>query len=1161
MHKLIIEEFNKSLQTGYVDKSAISEVLYQPELLVNRKKPKKKVLTTILQELEKCETFFISVAFVTTGGVATLINAFKSLEDKGIRGKILVSQYLNFTQPEALKRLSQFNNIELKIATRENSHAKGYIFKTPKYYNLIIGSSNLTASALATNKEWNLKVSALPSSSIVDKVIKEFNSDFEVGIPVTADFISAYEEIYKKQFLLQSERFISEEINVSREIIPNSMQVEALKNIDLLRSQNKTKALLISATGTGKTYLSAFDAKSFNPNRLLFVVHRLNIAKKSLETFENIFGDEKSLGLYSGNKREIEKDFVFSTIQTISKQTHLDQFDKNHFDYIVIDESHRSGAVSYRRLLDHFEPKFLLGMTATPERTDGNDIFSLFNHNIAYEIRLNRAMEEDMLSQFHYYGVTDLTIDDEVVENNSDFNLLTSNDRVEKIIRNAKFYGTDNGITRGLVFCSRKEEAIELSEKFNERGLKTIALTGDNSEEQRMNGITRLETNNIDDKLDYIFSVDIFNEGVDIPKVNQILMIRPTDSAIIFVQQLGRGLRKVEGKGYLTVIDFIGNYKNNYLIPIALYGDTSYNKDSLRRLLSEGSRMIPGASTINFDEITKEKIFQSIDSANMQLLADLKKDYNLLKYKLGRIPMMMDFIEHGSRDPFLYVDNKGSYFNFIQKVDRELDINISEMPKKLLELFSKEINNSKRVEESIILRELLKNGYLEIAELKDIIFKKYNYHVSQKTIDSCIANLNFEFIREKENGKLISVRDIYNFNIVYQEDGNILFENEFREILKNSDFKAFLDDTIKYSIYSFDESYDKHKWNEGFVLYRKYSRKDVFRILNVKENPVAQNVGGYLVSPDKKHCPIFVNYHKEDDISESTKYEDEFVNNKEFDWMSKSNRKLDSSDVRSILGENGKIRLPLFIKKSNDEGKDFYYMGDVTPELEKVEQTFMNNNMGRKISVVKIRFNLNDPVTESMYNYLRENGSFNKPEKVIQKPEQETPNQLELKYSSEGIRNLKAVPFYNFYAAAGSFSEMQTEKDFKLIKVLEKYPDNGDYFACKIMGESMNRVIPNGSICLFKIYTGGSRNGKIVLVENFDYQDPDFNSAFTIKTYSSNKVVSENSWVHTSIVLRPNSYDDKYKNIVINKEDASNMRIVGEFVEIISNKITEDNDF
>lgn len=314
MSKLIIEEFQKSLHTGFIDKTSKSEVLYQPELLTNQKAPKKKVLSTIIQELNNCVGFFISVAFVTTSGVATLINTLKSLEERGIKGKILVSQYLNFTQPEALRRLSNFKNIELKIATKENSHSKGYIFKSATYYNLIIGSSNLTASALATNKEWNLKVSAVHSSSIVEKVLGEFESDFNTGIEVTEEFIIAYEEVYEKQRILNEQNAKYDSISAHTVIEPNSMQKEALKNLENLRLENKRKALLISATGTGKTYLSVFDAEAFNPKRLLFVVHRLNIAKKAMETFQNIFGNEKSMGLYSGSNRELDKDFVFSTI-------------------------------------------------------------------------------------------------------------------------------------------------------------------------------------------------------------------------------------------------------------------------------------------------------------------------------------------------------------------------------------------------------------------------------------------------------------------------------------------------------------------------------------------------------------------------------------------------------------------------------------------------------------------------------------------------------------------------------------------------------------------------------------------------------------------------------------------------------------------------------
>jgi superfamily II DNA or RNA helicase/HKD family nuclease len=1142
----LIQIFNKSLQTGYIDKTILSNLDFQPELLVNQKSPPKKVLSTILHELEHCNQFFISVAFVTTSGVAAIISKVKELEDRDIKGQVLVSQYLNFTQPEALKRLLQFKNIDLRIATTGNAHTKGYIFKSKDYYNLIVGSSNLTAHALSTNKEWNIKLSALDESGIVEKVLREFHSDFEKGTPVTAEYILTYEEIYQSQFLLNQKNKLEDLVQSQTVINPNSMQIEALENLKKLRVEKKNKALIISATGTGKTYLSAFDAKEFNPKKLLFVVHRLTIAKDSLNTFRSVFGKDKTMGLYSGNQRELDCDFVFSTIQTISKANHLDQFSKDHFDYIIIDETHRSGADSYLRLIEHFEPKFLLGMTATPERTDGNDIFQLFDHNIAYEIRLSRAMEEDMLSSFHYYGVTDLSIDNTEVENKSDFKYLVSSERVKRIIEQANFYGSDNGITRGLIFCSRKDEATELSTLFNTKGFKTIALTGDSSEGERAESIEKLETDNLSEKLDYIFTVDIFNEGIDIPKINQIIMLRPTESAIIFIQQLGRGLRKVDGKGYLTVIDFIGNYENNYLIPVALYGDTSYNKDSLRKLLTEGSRMIPGASTINFDKITKERIFQSIDSANMQLFSDLKKDYNLLKFKLGRTPMMMDFIDHGSRDPFLFVDYANSYHNFIVKVEKSEVSELTNQQVKLLELFSKEINNSKRVEESLILKLLFDSGNLSVNDLKELVHKKYHYSISGETIKSCVSNLNFEFIREKKDGKMLSAKEIYNLDTIKIENGKFVFSDQFVSHLNQGDFKQFLLDSTEYSIYEFDRLFDADKWQNGFVLYRKYSRKDVFRILNVSENPVAQNVGGYLVSPYNEHCPIFVNYHKEEHISESTKYEDEFVNNKEFDWMSKSNRTVMSNDVQSILGHNGTIRLPLFIKKNNDEGMDFYYMGEVSPKLNQVEETTMMNDSGKHLSVVKIRFNLADPVTSTMYNYLQEKAVIK--DSKSEKKDSIIPIQQTLDFEEE-LKN--PIPLYNFYAAAGTFSDMHFEKDFTLIEGPETSSSINDYFACRIIGESMNRVIPNGSICLFKPDSGGSRNGKIVLVENLDVQDPDFNSAFTIKTYSSEKSVSEETWGHESIVLRPNSFDSSYQNIAITEENASEMRVVGEFVKII----------
>lgn len=1137
MNRINIDDFQNSLHTGFIDKEIKSDTFYQPELLVNRKTPPQKILSTIVRELSVCKSFKISVAFVTTDGVATIINTLKVLEKRGVKGKILVSQYLNFTQPEALRRLLNFNNIELRIATIDNSHSKGYIFENESHYNLIIGSSNLTATALATNKEWNLKVSAIHSSNIVSKVLSEFEVDFHNGTVVTDEYIHSYEEIYKNQriFSKRSEKDFKENIKI--EISPNDMQKEALKNLSILRSANKNKALLISATGTGKTYLSAFDAKACNVKKLLFVVHRRTIAQKSLETFKQIFGNSRTMGLFSGSSRELEKDFIFSTVQTISKPENLILFQKEYFDYIVIDETHRSGAETYQRLVKYFKPDFLLGMTATPERTDGNDIYSIFDHNIAYEIRLHRALEEDMLCQFHYYGVTDISVDDIVLERNSDFNLLTATERINSIITNARFYGTDNGVVRGLIFCSRTIEAKRLSNEFNKRGFKTVALTGEDSEDKRAESIELLETDDLSKKLDYIFTVDIFNEGVDIPKINQIIMLRPTESAIIFVQQLGRGLRKTDGKHYLTIIDFIGNYEHNFLIPIAIYGDNSYNKDNIRKHISEGSRLIPGASTVNFDEITKDRIFKSIDASNLKLKKDLKNDYLLLKYKLGRIPMMVDFVEHGERDPFSFVEYSRSYFNFVTKVETDFPHDLKSESLKLLELFSNEINNAKRVEECVVLKILIENNSVDISFLRDVLLTDYKIHLTDETLNSCIRNLNFEFVREIENGKLIPVKNKYNISNIKINNTKLVLEKTLLSSLESRFFNQFLLDSVDFSILSFNNKFSRENWQNGFIMYQKYSRKDVFRILNYDVNPLEQNVGGYHESLEMNCCPIFINYHKEESISESTKYEDRFKNNKQMFWMSKSNRTLNSKHISELLEKFDSIRFPLFVKKNNDEGKEYYYLGDAKPNPKETIQTSMKNDKNKSVPVVQFLLNLDVPVEDSLYNYLTE----------VVKNEIEVNKNFDLQLSSEA--KYSQIPFYSFYAAAGTFSEMQFDKGYSLLNVPEKYSNSNEYFACKVVGESMNRIIPNGTISIFRKYEGGSRNGKIVLVENNDIQDPDFKSAFTVKTYTSEKNVTDEGWEHTSIKLKPNSYDTSYQDLVINEENGANMKVIGVWVE------------
>ena len=965
----LIEGFIENLKEGYIENSTNASGQFMPRLLTNEKTEGIKVLSSIISELNFCNEFWFSVAFLTNSGLQSIINTLDDLKNRNIKGKILVSQYLNFTEPAALKRLLKFENIELKINKSDNFHSKGYLFyrgiDRGDFYNLIVGSSNLTANALSTNKELNLKVSGKRSSYIISKAILEFSKDFLSSDVVDHNFIDQYELEYERHKKFKVEYISNQLISDGREAIkfyPNQMQIEALENLKKLREVGKDKALIISATGTGKTFLSAFDAKQFNPSRLLFIVHRANIAEAALKTFKLVFGDEKEMGIYSGSRRDLNCDFIFSTIQTISREDHLTKFTPNDFDYIIIDESHRAGAESYQKIVNYFNPEFLLGMTATPERTDGFDIFSLYDHNIAYEIRLQQALEIEILSPFHYFGVSDLTINGAEIEDKTDFNLLTSHERVDRILEFSNHYNCDDGNIRALVFCSKVEEAFELSRKFNDSGHRSIALSGDSSEDERNCAIDALESNDTNAKIEYIFTRDIFNEGIDIPRVNQVIMLRPTQSAIVFVQQLGRGLRKAEGKEYLTVIDFIGNYSNNFLIPIALFGDKTFNKDNLRKLISSGSNQIQGTSTINFDYISKQKIYSAIDQTNFALLKELKSDYKLLRYKIGYTPMMMDFLNHGNRDPFLYVINAGSYFNFILKIEPSFKNTLNEDQIELLIHFSNEVNNAKRVEESELLNILLNLGSTTIDNFRHLILEKYEYLPSEDTINSLFLNINLYF-----TGKREFVKGLGSNEIIESKNGEILYSHYFKQQLENSTFKKFFQDNIYYSIARYDQSYEILKYKSGFLLNNKYSRKDVCRILNWNNNEES-TVYGYRIKYNT--CPIFVNYHKEDNIASSTKFGDKFINNIIFEWYSKSRRTLKSKDVKEIKSKINTLRFSLFVKKYNGEGNDFYYLGEVKPLENSFVETSLKDDNKKDVSVVKILLKLDAPVEDSLYHYL-----------------------------------------------------------------------------------------------------------------------------------------------------------------------------------------------
>jgi len=961
-----IDELISGFRTGYIDDTFPSKKYYRPSLILNDHKRGQKVLEFLLGEFSTCKSFKLGVAFLTRSGVACIHQSLKDLIQRDVPGQILISQYLNFSDPEALRILTRFENLEVRLLAEGNFHGKSYLFDHEEYATLLIGSSNLTQDALGKNTEINLSVTLTKQSEIYQSISTSFDQWFSNANAATDWVLEQYAEQYK----LNNEHITATKPKSNFLLVPNSMQIDALKSLRTIRQKQVTRSLVISATGTGKTVLSAMDAKQAGAKRLLFVVHRLNIAKKAMVEFRKVFGPDKSMGLYSGTERSTNSDFIFSTVQTINKEKHLRQFLPDEFDYIIIDETHRAGAQTYHKVFNYFRPDFLLGMTATPERTDGFDVFSLFDHEIGYEIRLHKAMEVNLLVPFHYFGITDITVDGNSLNEKSDFAKLISEARVENIIRVLNDYGSDNGVPRGLVFCSRVEEAEALAKAFNEKGLRSKALSGSNPEYEREDSIRQLESDILSEKLDYIFTVDIFNEGIDIPKINQIIMLRPTQSAIIFVQQLGRGLRKNPGKEYLTVIDFIGNYENNYLIPVALFGDASYNKDRLRKLLSAGSSLIPGASTISFERIAKERIFASIDSANLQKKKALVEDYRLMRYRLGHPPMMMDFYVNEARDPYQFVEYSGSFLQFAltEEPNLTVDSDIAE----LISNLSRHVADGKRVYEVLLLKMLLNNnGLVFVRDLINVVYTRTSIKMDKATLASTINSLNLEFATDRQDNKTFSIAEIFGYEIVRREGDHILVGRSLKKLLRDPVTCLYLEDIYEYAIARFFKDFLRKDFVDGFKRGSKYSRKDVLRILNWNQNQNAQNIGGYKVSPGGQNCPIFVNYHKEETISDTTKYEDKFINPSQFVYMSKSKRTTNSPDVIAIRNQaESEIRLPLFVKKSNDEGREFYYLGELTP----IPETFIDSQMsienGSSVSVVKMEFLLDKPVEPNLYKYI-----------------------------------------------------------------------------------------------------------------------------------------------------------------------------------------------
>ena len=988
------DELRLGFETAYIDENVASNLAYKPQFVSNNYKEGKKVLSSIEDELLSCEQFQISVAFITLGGIEPLLQTLKELEKKNIPGKILTTNYLNFSEPKALEKLNELSNITLKMYDVETSgegfHTKGYIFKKEEIYRIIIGSSNMTKAALTTNREWNTKVISTEHGEVAKEIVEEFNNLWSSKYALEFDeFYESYKEKYR---IIKHQRDIAKKEQVTSiekyRLQPNSMQIGFISNLRKILEAGEKRALLISATGTGKTYASAFAMRELGFKRVLFLVHRGQLARQTKKSYEKVFGNTVSMGLVGGGYYDYDKDYIFATVQTINRDAHLLKYKPDEFDCIILDEAHHSSAATYQKVMNYFNPALWLGMTATPDKRDdnieGRNIYEIFNYQIAYEIRLQQAMEENMLCPFHYFGISDISLlgDKEIKAKkmtDRDFNVLTGDERVRHIIEKSIYYGYSGDKIKGLIFCSRIDESIELSNKFNKtinpetgKYFRTIALNGDSSEEERQSAFERLAMNEEDASdeltpLDYIFSVEILNEGVDIVEVNQVIMLRPTESPIVFIQQLGRGLRKADGKEFVVILDFIGNYNNNFMIPVALSGDRTYNPDTIRKYVISGNNTIPGASTVHFDEVAKDKIFASIDKIK-GMKAIIKDSYISLKNKLGRVPYLLDFYENGEIDPLVIIKEYKTYQNFLENVESEVYTGkISSEELITLEYLSKTVLNGARPYELEILRRLLKSGEINFDQLNKDFDGKYGYEINIDSFDNAIEVLQGKFVTKEAEYEKYAHIDIVSCG----ENRRLKRLDGFARRLQHTEFYRQVDDIVEVGLKRYSQKFSTNtKGDSPFVLYEKYSRRDVSFLMNCGKDLSSTMYGMKRIGNDTF---IFVTYHKEESsegkeyVDGKPDYADAFEDNMIFKWDSQIGRGIDSSYVADVVDAK---RKHLLVKKSSAES-NFYYMGQF--DILKVEPAKKKDNNGKYRDIAKFELKMHNAVRDDLLRYLQSN--------------------------------------------------------------------------------------------------------------------------------------------------------------------------------------------
>lgn len=765
----------------------------------------------------------IIVSFLMESGVRLILNDLKTALDRGVQIRILTGNYLGITQPSALYLLKNElgNRVDMRFYNDKHRsfHPKAYIFHYENYEDIYIGSSNISRSALTSGIEWNYRLNSQDNHKDFVLFYDTFQDLFENhSIIIDDNELKRYSKNWHKPAVSKDlARYDAVEDNsdtpVRKLFQPRGPQIEALYALADSRSEGATKGLVHAATGIGKTYLAAFDSAKYQ--KVLFVAHREEILKQAAISFRNV-RQSNDYGFFYGKQKDKDKSVIFASVATLGRSEYLTEnyFAPDYFDYLIIDEFHHAVNDQYQRIINYFKPKFLLGLTATPERLDGKDIYEICDYNVPYEISLKEAINKGVLVPFHYYGIYD-TVDYSSIhlvmghydEKQLDKAYIGNKDRYDLIYKYYKKYPSK----RALGFCCSRKHANEMAKEFCARGIDAVAVysntNGEPSEERNI-AIQKLKSQEIK----VIFSVDMFNEGVDIPDLDMVMFLRPTESPVVFLQQLGRGLRISKGKTYLNVLDFIGNYEKAGRVPLLLTGGGDSNKNAPTDL---SSIEYPDDCIVDFD-MRLIDLFKKLDQKSLTAKERITHEFYRVKEKLdGKIPTRMQLFTYMDDDVYRYCITHAKenpfrhYLEFLEKLHELSETEetlCSGLGKDFLTLI--ETTDMQKVYKMPILYSFFNHGNVRLAVKDDEVLAAwkdfFNTGKNWKDFAADITYDEYKSITDKQH-----LRKAKSMPIKYlkasgkgffvEKDGFALaIRDDLKDIVKNDAFIKHMHDILEY---------------------------------------------------------------------------------------------------------------------------------------------------------------------------------------------------------------------------------------------------------------------------------------------------------------------------------------------------------------------------